>query len=260
MLGELLRRAGRVPGVSHLLRAWAEMYREGSVTTIRTGLARGMRWRRHHRYVNGYWIGHYELDLQAVLARELRPGAVFFDAGANAGFFSLAALALVGPAGRCVSIDPDPDNCASIREQQELNRLGNWTVVPAAVADAPGRRVFSRVRPGHVGGHLRELRDFELATEDFEVEAVTLDALAERHGPPDFLKIDVEGAEIAALRGAAGLLSGRRPTWLIELHGGDRARQAAALLAEAGYDVSDIDGRPAAFAADGVFQAVARPR
>src|SRR5688572_6197279 len=86
---KLLQVAGRIPGVSSTLRWWAGRYADGSVVRIRSGLAAGYRWKRYHRYVNGYWIGHYELPIQETLRRELAPGDKFYDVGANAGFFTL---------------------------------------------------------------------------------------------------------------------------------------------------------------------------
>src|SRR3954452_16330369 len=108
---------GRIPGVGRLLRWVARHYPEGSVVTIKHGEAAGLKWKRHHRYVNGYWIGQYELDIQAALKRELKPGQTFFDVGANAGFFTLVAAKIVGASGKCVAFDPLPMNQESIREQ-----------------------------------------------------------------------------------------------------------------------------------------------
>src|SRR5437667_8053089 len=122
---KMLEMVGRVPVVGSALRRIARRYPEGSVVEIRSGAAAGYRWKRHHRYVNGYWLGHYELEIQDLLKQELESGDTFFDVGANAGFFTLVAAKLVGQSGRCVAFDPSPENDQSIREQLELNRLSN---------------------------------------------------------------------------------------------------------------------------------------
>src|SRR3954464_11056302 len=103
--GRLIETAGRIPVMGQFLRWVAHHYAEGSVITIKHGEAAGYRWKRHHRYVNGYWIGHYELEIQNPLKRELRSGETFFDVGANAGFFTLVAAKLVGTSGRCIAFD-----------------------------------------------------------------------------------------------------------------------------------------------------------
>src|SRR5216683_2563800 len=126
MQAGVINRLGALPLIGPALRRMARRFPEGSVVRIHTGLAAGLNWRRHHRYVGGYWIGNYELDVQHALKRLLRPGDVFYDIGANAGFFSLLATKLVGPTGRVVSFEPLPENVQSIREQMELNPAPGW--------------------------------------------------------------------------------------------------------------------------------------
>ena len=225
--------------MSHLLRWYARRFAEGSVVTIRSGCAKGLLWRRHKRYVNGYWLGQFELPVQEALRRELREGSVVFDVGANAGFFSLIASRLVGPSGKCFSFDPDPANIESIREQIRLNNIANWVAVQEAVSDKPGDVPFSRAVPGSSTGHLGEARRSE---ETIEVKVTTLDEAAVRFGPPDFIKMDIEGAEGEALRGASCLLRSARPSFLIELHNENAAGETRRIMEEAKYEVFSLRG------------------
>ena len=103
---ELNNRVGSMPIVGPLLREYARRFPEGSVIIIGSGFAAGLRWKRHHRYVNGYWIGNYEYPIQRAIARLLAPGDVLYDLGANAGFFSLLAGKLVGPTGQVYAFEP----------------------------------------------------------------------------------------------------------------------------------------------------------
>jgi len=64
---QILNRIGRTPILGRVLRHLARHYPEGSVVTIRSGRAKGMKWRRYHRFVNGYWLGTYELALQEAI-------------------------------------------------------------------------------------------------------------------------------------------------------------------------------------------------
>ena len=238
----LITLLGQVPGIGRGLRWMARRYPEGSVVTIRHGVAAGLSWKRHHRYVNGYWIGHYELAIQQALERELEPGQTFYDIGANAGFFSLVGARCVGPAGRVVAFDPSPDNLASVEEQVRLNRLENvirWS--GEAVGDHEGKAVFAYTAPGDATGHLGEAQAGEWA---IEVAVTTVDCAARRFGPPDFIKVDVEGFEAQVLEGARGILRTVRPGWLLEIHGPQQAGAVRELLTGFGYRFYEVDGRP----------------
>jgi len=238
---ELITLAGRVPLLGSLLRLVARQYAEGSVVEIKQGLASGLRWKRHHRYVNGYWIGHYELPIQEVLRRELAAGQTFYDVGANAGFFTLLAARLVGVQGKCVAFDPLPGNIESLREQVELNSLSQCVVVPEAVGAQPGTASFSFASAGDSQGHLGTSR--RPGEQAIEVQVTTLDRAMERYGAPHLVKLDVEGAEAQVLRGATQVLKAARPKWLIELHGPDCEREVKAILAAHDYRCFELDGR-----------------
>ena len=248
--------AGSLPLIGWLLRKIAHRYAEGSVVTIRTGLARGRRWRRHHRYVNGYWIGNYELPVQDALARELQPGDTVYDVGANAGFLSLVALSNVTATGTCISVDPDPDNSASIREQIELNESKNWTVVQEAVSDTPGTSTFSR---STAGSSQAKLGDCGAGAETFEVPVTTLNEMVEHYPAPQLVKLDVEGFEGKVLQAADRLLNEIRPVWLIELHGRECEAEVGELLKNARYEFFGLGGEKIAADAPLPHHVVARP-
>jgi FkbM family methyltransferase len=222
------------------LRWYANQYEDGSVVTIQQGHARSLRWKRHHRYINGYWIGHYEFPIQEALKRSVHIGDCFFDVGANAGFFSLIAARLVGPTGKCVAFDPSPENTTSIAEQIRLNGFRNTTVVAEAVADFEGEADFCFPSPGSPEGHLGSKKDGEQKT---RVRVTTLDEAVRRFGAPNFVKMDIEGGENQALRGAESLLREVRPSWLIELHSPACELEVKDRLAAAGYNFFDLDGR-----------------
>ena len=70
--GRLIYAFGRIPLVGFILRKLARKYEEGSVVTISRGYAKGLRWKRYHRYVSGYWLGIYEPELQAAFSSILQ--------------------------------------------------------------------------------------------------------------------------------------------------------------------------------------------
>jgi FkbM family methyltransferase len=238
----IIHGAGRLPIVGSALRRVARLYREGSVVTIQAGHLAGCRWRRSHEYVNGYWLGIYEMPIQECLVRELKPGNVFYDIGANAGFFSVLAARQVGEKGRVYACEPLPENADTIQSQFDLNGLFQCTLVRAAVSEREGKVAFARgadTSTAHMAGGEGN------QGASFEVESITIDAFAERNARPDFVKIDVEGAELLVLRGATGvLLRGCRPLFLIEFHGDDLARECMAFLRTYGYRILGLGREP----------------
>ena len=236
---KLIVRLRQIPFLGTALRWYVGKYPEGSVVAIRSGYARGMKWRRYHRYVNGYWLGQYELEIQAALVRELKTGAVFFDVGANAGFFTLIAASKVGRSGKCVAFDPDDENVASISEQCYLNGLSSVVVVNEAVSDLVGDAWFARPHSGALTGHLC---DHRLNDESVKVPTTTLDAAASKYGMPDFIKMDIEDAEGKAFLGAAMLLRKRAATWLIEIHSLTSEVDVRTAFANTGYELLSVSG------------------
>jgi len=241
VLAALLNVVARIPLVGATLRWYAHRYAEDSVVGIRSGYMQGVKWRRHHRYVNGYWLGHYELAIQGALVRELKAGSVFFDVGANAGFFTLLAATRVGPLGKCVAFDPDRDNMESIQEQCSLNELSWVLVVNEAVSDSVG---YAWLERSHAGAPTAHIRDHRGASECIRVPTTSLDAAAKKYGAPSLVKIDIEGAEDRALRGATNLLRHDRPKFVIELHSRETAEGIRALLLNSGYELRSLTREP----------------
>lgn len=261
----MIRFLKSLPIVRQTGRWWVNTFLEGTVTPIYQGQAQGMLWQRRKRYVHGYWLGDFELDFQQALANSLKPGMTFFDVGANAGFYSLVAWKQIGPAGKCVSIDPDPDNCVHMNELKRLNKLDRWEIVEEAVAGQEGTLTFQTSVLGDSGGHLIGLQlftgDNPLGKNFREVHATTLDDLTRRFGKPDVIKVDIEGAEWEAFRdGAAQLLSVHRPVMFLELHGFERARLLQALFEQHRYTLKTLTGQPATFPHNDIFHVVAHPQ
>jgi FkbM family methyltransferase len=183
----------------------------------------------------GFVLGTWEPRVQQQLAEILAPGQVVYDLGAASGFYTLIAARAVTRDGLVVAIEPLPSNVARLRRNLDLNELGNVHVLAVAVSDQPGHAIVG----GRTGDPLQAV--VSEAGDGTAVEVVTLDGLIEssRIPPPALVKIDVEGDELAILRGARHTLGQHRPLLLIEVH--DTWRELRALLAELGYDWSGVE-------------------
>lgn len=165
-----------------------------------------------------YIDGDVELPVQLGVAEHLAPGNVFFDIGANVGFFTLIGGAAVGSEGQVAAFEPEPGNAAAIRRNLALNGFSNSQVFEAAVAAKNGReRLWTTAHPG--GHTLESAGRPEDQCSSLEVDVVAIDPLVAsgRLRPPDLVKIDVEGAELAVLEGMRQTLERARPTIICEL-------------------------------------------
>lgn len=184
-----------------------------------------------------------EPAVQKALSDHLHAGMTFYDLGANIGFFSLIAAQLVGSSGHVVSFEADPEIAARLRENLSYNRIAHATVEQKAVWSEAGTVSFVRVNintsPDRGLGHVT--RHIQADANSISVEATSLDAYAASHPPPDFLKCDVEGAEVAVFQGAVRLLSERRPILLVEMHSEENHRTLRKKFMGLGYTCSNLD-------------------
>jgi len=202
---------------------------------VQDGVAQGLWLHLNPRTGRNYFEGGGEREVQEALQRHLQPGMTFYDIGANIGFFSLLGARLVGEQGKVVAFEADPEVAARLGEHVTRNGL-NWiTVEQNAVWSEPRTVYFARTDPaaspdrglGHIvsGGE----------NDTIEVQAVLLDEYARTGPTPDFIKCDVEGAEVEVFRGAERLLREKRPGIICEMHGEENRRNVLNQFLRLGY-------------------------
>lgn len=221
--------------VGRLLRSPLALLPTGMRLPVLQGRLRGKTW-IVGSLTHGCWLGSYEFDKQALFCDLVKPGAVVYDVGANAGFYTMLGSVLSGPTGRVVAFEPSPRNLGFLREHVRLNALSNVNILDIAVAEQPGTARF-RSSPKATTGSLAEEGDLEVRTS-------SLDALVQSHviPPPDVIKMDIEGGELAALRGARKVLAAYSPILLLATHGPALHRACLTELETLGYTASSING------------------
>jgi FkbM family methyltransferase len=184
---------------------------------------------------HGCWLGSYERDKQDRFRSALSPGAIFYDVGANVGFYTLIASRAVGREGRVFAFEPLPRNLAYLKRHLAMNRVANCDVVEAAVAEGVGSTGFTEGENASTGrvdasGHIR-------------VPSVSLDAFVHEQGhpPPTVIKMDIEGGEVSALRGGRRVLQDARPILFLATHGPAVHGACLDILRTAGYSVESLD-------------------
>ncbi|MBA2348885.1 MAG: FkbM family methyltransferase [Solirubrobacterales bacterium] len=185
--------------------------------------------------------GVHEPMVQEALRRSLGPGGSFLDIGANIGATSLLAAVLVGPEGSVTALDPQRECVAAVRANAARNGFRHVQAVEAAVSAEDGEAEVIVVADA-LWTRLASVGEHPLEARRDRVRAVSVDGLLEcREIPvPDVVKVDVEGAELDVVAGMHGLLSGRRPVVICEMHGKNCAFCDA--MEALGYRVTDLDG------------------
>lgn len=151
------------------------------------------------------FFGVWEPTITRLFEGNLKPGDYVVDVGANVGYYSVLSARLVGPQGQVYALEPS----RSIRERLETNLLlnasANVQVFPVGAWHEPGRATLNLVDGNRGSSTLGATQN---STESESVELVRIDEVIPEsvHSKIRLLKIDVEGAEWSALRGAERIL------------------------------------------------------
>jgi FkbM family methyltransferase len=223
--------------IGKLLRAPLRLIPRAAVIPIFQGPMRGKKWivgSGNH----GYWLGSYEHHKQLLFRKAIHPGNVVYDIGANAGFYSLLASVLVGDKGHVYAFEPLPGNIRNLRKHLEMNRATNCTVIDAAVSSSDGEAKFDP-SADRFTAHLSPAGCIPVRT-------VALDTLVSQETicPPDFMKIDIEGAEYECLKGCEKTIRAFHPVIFLATHGQDIHDACMKALIEWKYEVRSLDARP----------------
>jgi len=168
-----------------------------------------------------------------------------YDIGAHFGIFSLTAARY---GGKSLAVDPSPRATRIIKIEASLNQCADSIrIVCAAVGES--NKMVEMVDSGVFSDGYFKSPAGRPVSELTRVQSITIDDLTARYGPPTHIKIDVEGNEAAALKGANNTLGQYRPQLFIELHnemvaleGGD-PNSALDLLAAHGYVTISTSGK-----------------
>jgi len=153
--------------------------------------------------------------------RYLKQGMTALDIGAHHGLYTLLASKRVGPSGKVIAFEPSPGERKQLVRNVRINICSNVHVEPYALGKEPTRDNLYVVEGGEDGCNSLRPPAVQSETWTVPVEVVTLDAIAAKLGLTnvDFLKLDVEGAELDVLKGSLGLLQNApRPVLLVEVY------------------------------------------
>jgi FkbM family methyltransferase len=209
---------------------------------INTGPAKGLRFPVLLPDDKGVWTGSYEIDFVTALVTAVKPGDVCFDVGGWRGYCG-GAMA-THQAKRVYIFEPLPDNCQRIERLLCLNNNLPIDLVKTAVGATDGTATFSMLDATSMGKLTDSTFQPDVKSEKtIEVSVISLDSWRRRHGvvAPNVIKIDVEGAELMVLHGAAETLKETHPTLFIECHSRDLTQGVCHYLAPLGYSLKTLE-------------------
>jgi FkbM family methyltransferase len=198
-----------------------------------------------------YWLPYSANSDRSLLNAAdhfISEGASVWDIGANIGVFTFCAAANAGSTGRVLSLDADPFLTSLIL--RTVSRLPQQdaavTVVTAAVSDNLGTAELVIPVRSRASSHLRESPGCTQTggrRHSFKTLCVTLDFLLETTFRPSFVKMDIEGMELVALKKSPRLLSEARPTFHLEVWD-EIADQLTELFVQNEYELFDFESDP----------------
>jgi FkbM family methyltransferase len=149
----------------------------------------------------------------------LGPGKVFFDVGAYHGLFSLVAARRIGLQGQVVAFEPSRRERRRFELHMRWNGVSGIRLEPCALSSACAPLSFFTVASGFTTMNSLKKPPIDHPVRETTVEAVSLDHYLQERGinQIDVMKIDVEGGEIEAFRGASQMLTMIRPIVICEV-------------------------------------------
>ena len=179
----------------------------------------------------------------------LKTDDVLYDIGSSVGAWSIPAAAKAS-SGKVISFEPDPENRQRLQANYELNSLTNFQIMPIALGDKPGELALFTAGVQAASPSLRPVNKISTSIK-VKIETVD-DLIARKEIPlPTIVKIDIEGAEMMALKGMSSLLrSDKKPRALVlELHPlylpafDTNLTAIFKLLIENGYQINELASR-----------------
>jgi FkbM family methyltransferase len=165
---------------------------------------------------------NYDPQAASFLRDRIQAGAVCLNVGANVGVYVLQFANWSGETGRVVAFEPNPVARDALRRHVQMNNLSaRVTIVPTAVGASTGNAFLYAAEAAGMSRLGEPNPTIADRVSEISVPVVTLDAYCETERLiPDWMFIDIEGYEIAALLGASQLIKsrGRKMEIIVEMH------------------------------------------
>jgi FkbM family methyltransferase len=165
-------------------------------------------------------FGIFESETINFCKKAMKNGDFIFDIGANIGFHTLVFNSLVTPKGKVISFEPEDSNFNKLTNNISINNISNSiSLIKKAASDKNETLKLYLAKDNNLGAHSIFERD-ELSKEFLEIPAIKIDdfVIENKIEKIDFIKIDVEGAEMQVIKGMTETIKRLKPTFIIEFN------------------------------------------
>lgn len=180
--------------------------------------------------LDGFW----EMGLTMFISRQVGPGMVAVDVGANCGYYTLLLAGLVGRTGRVYAVEPNPEAVGLLRQSVDLNGFSEVTsLVEAAAGAGEEGQAILYIPNGEPKNAMVAPPGVTIPSSGtvYDVRRIAIDALFAPDDQIDFIKVDADASEEAIFAGMINTLLQARPCLVMEFNTA-RCREPHSLLAK----------------------------
>jgi len=220
------------------LRLYLAIKRGVEFVKINRGPLKGYLWTPTTDFYR-YCLGIHEVHLSTSLVSNLKSDSVFYDLGANAGYYSLIASTKIDE-GAIYGFEPVDKSIKYFRAHLVKNQITNVEIISKGISDSCKEIYFTAT--DHISGN--GYKNIQDEPKDLlKVDCLSIDSFVEeyRAKPPTIIKIDIEGAELDALKGSENTLKEFRPLIYLATHDDivpNITRECIEFLERLGYTVN----------------------
>jgi len=165
-----------------------------------------------------FWYGYYEKTLGDLVKKILQPGDVFLDIGANIGYFSLLA-ANKEPTSKIISFEPVENLFQKLEKNISINNIRNITGLQVAIGEINEEKELFISAPDNLGmSSFQQPENYSGRKEKIRVINIDHWFKTARLSRVDLIKLDIEGSELAALKGMREVLQNFKPMVIVEIN------------------------------------------
>jgi len=214
---------------------------------VLSGQAKGVTLRIDMRIEGSYWLGTYDKWIfdRIKFSDYIKPGMVLWDCGSYIGYYSAVFRKCIGENGEIYAFEASSKNYSVLKELPNLNKWENLHILNLAVGPENSSIKFAN-NLGGSNGPVGLSKKYNDELEVIEVECRGVDEIIdlEKAKAPDFVKFDLESAEVFALHNGDKLFKEKRPLLLLELHGKEAFEAAGLFLEKYNYRAAYVGDFP----------------